>query len=71
MRWTANGANTSASFAQKPKKFSDAALPTMPCASAFRLRAELRARRAFYGALRHALPEAFSYSADKDEADAA
>jgi CRISPR system Cascade subunit CasA len=49
----------------------EAALPTMPCAAAFRLRAEARARRAFGGALRHALPEAFSYSVDEDEADAA
>ena len=29
----------------------EAALPTMPCAAAFRLRAEARARRAFVGAL--------------------
>ena len=49
----------------------EAALPTMPCAAAFRLRAEARARRAFGGALRRALPEAFSYSVDEDEADAA
>jgi len=49
----------------------DAALPTMPCAAAFRLRAEARARRAFGGALRSALPEAFPQRMDEDEADAA
>ena len=43
----------------------------MPCAAAFRLRAEARARRAFGGALRTALPEAFPQIEDKDEADAA
>ncbi len=49
----------------------EATLPTMPCAAAFRLRAEARARRAFGSALRTALPEAFPQIEDKDEADAA
>ncbi len=49
----------------------EAALPTMPCAAAFRLRAEARARLAFFGALRNALPEGFPQPVDEDEADAA
>ena len=49
----------------------EAALSTMPCATAFRLRADARARRAFSGALRNALPEAFPKPVDQDEADAA
>ncbi len=49
----------------------EAALPTMPCAAAFRLRAEVRARRAFGRALRSALPEAFPQIVDEDEANAA
>ena len=49
----------------------DAALPTLPCPTAFRLRAEARARRAFGGALRSALPEAFLQVMNEDEADAA
>jgi CRISPR system Cascade subunit CasA len=46
----------------------DAALPTIPCASLFRPRAEARARSAFAGRLNHAFPDLFA-KVPAEEAD--
>jgi CRISPR system Cascade subunit CasA len=49
----------------------DAALPAIPCASLFRLRAEARARSAFTGRLNHEFPNLFAKAPAEDAAHAA
>ena len=49
----------------------DAALPTIPCASLFWLRAEARARSAFTGRLRHEFPDLFAKAPVEDADHAA
>ena len=49
----------------------DAALPTIPCASIFRLRAQARARDAFINTVRHDYPELFDQTEREQSDDAA
>lgn len=48
-----------------------AALPAIPCAGIFRPRAEARARRAFYGIIRHQYPELFDHQEREEDGHAA